>query len=269
MGFLSKLLGRDRVPRWANYLSAKDYAAFQSQLQAQLDKDPKVTAVHWEEGGWDREGGQELGMHNLLAKWHNASDAERPLIIENHIRIVLTAYEATILPWEVASEMIRVYLYPGGGLPGEMFRMDKLPGTETVIALDLEDRMSTVNDEMMEAWGKTPEELFQLGLVNLAKKEHYAHDRHQINPNYAVDVFHGESFYVAAQVLRMDDWLDPSEDVLFLIPNRHTLIWTRDINEARANPQVFSTFLRGMERMPGPVSFETYQRIGGEISIVS
>lgn len=225
--------------------------------------------------GYVVEAGQEkdtrYGLENLaqICSAHRA--AEWPEIIARHFDMLLRAEaehragerERT---FEEARSLLALRLWPAEYLAQVssehvVYRED-LPGTVTVLVFDLPETVQQVQPKEAERWGRSTEELFALALDNLRRKPRPQIQRAALPDGAKMTVFSGNSFFVASEALRLDQFpgCTGRAGALVGVPTRHVLIAypVEDMGVLRAMPLLVPIIVSMFAKGPGSISPRLY-----------
>lgn len=152
------------------------------------------------------------GLGNLAQRCHGAPRERWPQMIAEHLGLsdveALTKRTSDLLeqPFPVIREHLGVRVYPEQfvALPMQsqvVYRVD-LPGTVTVVVIDLGPSMIALPVVVAESWPASPEELFAAGIANLTRltRVERASVLLPTQPRAMVDVLSGDNF-VSSHVL--------------------------------------------------------------------
>lgn len=266
------------VPSWAMVLKLSDYLTFLEYLEdLLLDRELDTTR----EGGVVLVRGTtgaplQLGLQTLAQQCAGSPLGEWRGLMASHLDAVLTLGATGAGPgpgrrdFESVRSLLKVRLYPAAAVDGDpdLELISWRPADDLVAALayDLPHAVTSVPSGDAQTWGRTESELLSLGLDNL-QGEALAQDRIEVKQGVSLDVFHGQSFFVAAQLLRLTQLLKDcglsvgkQYGYIAAVPTRHILLY-HCLQDARALlavnaliPQAFLRFHQG----PGSLSPSVY-----------
>ena len=280
MGFFGRLLGRDgaeRVPRWARFFSPGDWQAFVSTVEH-----------HLAEQGWDarrREGvvvlrlpdGRPLqvGLQTLAQQCRSAEARDWPVLVAAHFaRIVSGGAEAESFDrtdFEQARARLKIRLYPAEAVDADpdldLVAFRPAEGLVAALVYDHPHTVASVPATDLEAWGKEPDELFEIAREN-TRGESLIRDRIDVAKGVTVQVRHGESLFAAVQLLFLDELLPdpPPWGVLAAVPTRHLLLYhpIRDARVLMAVNAMIPQILLYHRKGPGSLVPNLYWRHEGQ-----
>ena len=264
-------------PQWADFLTPKQYVRFVELVETDLRR--RNVTYRIEDGLIRTSDGGELGLLNLAQQCFGAPGDDWPKIIEGHFDSLFRslakreAIEAEMKSFEKVSGLLAARLWPEDTLDSLgkvlVYRRD-IPGTVTVLVLDLPDRVQTISPDMVAAWGRAEEELFTLALDNVRCNMSYDPQEFDLDEGIKLRALLGNSFYVASRALLLEDHpeLAGSHGTLIGLPHRHALLAfpIDDIGVLQAVqrmlPMVSGMFREG----PGSVSPRLYWYHGGQFT---
>jgi hypothetical protein len=283
MGFLRKLISnRDNpAPAWADMMRGDEARDFISLVESDLRRrgldfqirDGFVTAHIRGQAE-----PQELGLSNLVQLCHHNDRSDWSRVIAGHFDGILAItsrnLDALAADFEQVRPLLRVRLFPdesvgGVDLSASVTRV-VAPGIQAVLVFDFPDSTSSVKREFVDSWGRSIDELFELGLENLGLEppplvEDVTNDSRRLR------MWYGDSFYVATRSLRLEA-LVPNDisDVIVAVPNRHTLLGHFPLGPA--TPEVMSTMFQLAIRFhrdgPGSISPFPYWWHEGSLTLI-
>jgi len=251
VGFFGRLLGREprepveRVPDWASFFGPADWRAFVDVVEHTLA-----------EQGYEatRRGGNlavrlpdgrplQVGLQTLAQRCHDAERRDWPVLVAAHLAAVQkSGQEADTFDrtdFAQVRERLKVRLYPAAAVDAddELRLVVTRPASELVEALvyDHPHTVASVPPDDLQAWGPSEAELFDIAREN-TRDEPFVRDRVDAERGVTVRVVHGESLFVAAQLLFLERHLPPAKDrpwgALAAVPTRHLLLY-HSIEDAR------------------------------------
>ena len=160
---------------------------------------------------------------------------------------------------------------PGGApLPGsgrcrpqaELIERTDLEGTTTVMVLDLPNTIRSLRPSEAEPWGKSPEELFAVGLRNVLEGEAPQYETIEAGEGLVLQTASGPSHFVADRVLDLESMPGAvgRHGSLVAIPHRHALIaYPIDGIDAVQAINILLPMALGMEQEgPGSITPNVY-----------
>ena len=261
-------------PAWAGFFSPAQYQRFLGLVRAHFDREGLSYRlgdgiVHLDQA---LGGCQQLGLLNLAQNCAHNDEKEWSEIIDSHFRLMAKSHrEHEVLQDRVAAfdrvaELLSVRLWPESylhELGGDkiIHRID-LPGTITALVFDLPSSIRNVTPQEAEGWGKTREELFEVGLANLRENCIPDVNDQDLGEAVTITLYSDESFFVASHALLLGDHGESlgAFGALVGIPHRHVLL-TYPINDLRILPAIHRLIpiIQGMERDgPGSLTRRLY-----------
>jgi hypothetical protein len=187
-------------------------------------------------GSPGEENERQLGLMNLAQMCHSRPESEWPAIVQTHFDGLQraeregTALEERLKDFAKVSELLAVRIWPEemvADLRGiSIISRQDLEGTLTVLVYDLPTSVRQVTEEDAAAWGKTPRELFDIGLANVRANCIPDHAVQELVDGIQVHLYADESFYVATHVLLLEEHAEciGPHGALVGIPHRHALV---------------------------------------------
>lgn len=218
-------------PGWATFFSPEAYATFVEKLRKVLDEQGFPYTLDMDNGVWRREDvNSSFGLVNMAQVCNQAPESEW----ETHMRTYVVATQRPNddtgpRDFAVAQPMLRVRFFPTEGLdPKILVLKDVSSQFFTCLALDLPDRVMSVKPELVEEWGKTVEELFEIGMANIfATVKPQRRDFPSPDGSATAILLSGDDFYVATLALELDRILGAPKGPygrLVAVPNRHVAL---------------------------------------------
>jgi hypothetical protein len=270
MKFLERFIGKGKVPEWADFFSASEFAGFKRDLEAGLRSRIPDAVLDFDDQKYypasnpDKVG----GMANLALTWKHAPARERRGALEQFLDALLSSRDVDIPDrFEDAEEGLILRFYSPHGIGMESIQAyDVLPEVPLLLAWDQPHACLYVPREQIEKWGVTPEAAYERAVRNLERLGDY-------------EVIGGEtplgqlraitgSFYASSHALHVDRFgsLEPEFGLLFSIPRRDVL----HVLEPSSKPtmkflQAFlSQTLRDVDGGPGGISPHVFWRFEGK-----
>ena len=263
---------RDDVPGWARFFQPAAFRAFLEALDAELKR--RGIAYEMGEGVVRRTGAepQEYGVVNL-AQICNQAPRERwsSLVTEHFDRIERSRSEADGLDalgrdYARAQPLLKVRLYPSDfPVPAGSVRRELAPGLNAALVYDLPTAIALVPPDHVQAWGRSPDDLFGVGLDNVRAEGSSTPQATEVG-GATVHALLGNSFFVASRALLLEGIVKPTPfGAVVAIPHRHAVLF-HAIEDRRAVaaiqamlPAAFGMFQEG----PGSVTSNIYWWRGG------
>jgi hypothetical protein len=261
-------------PAWAGFFSPRQYHHFLALIQAHFQGENRAFTlgdgvVQVAQPG---NGSQQLGLLNLAQNCAHNDESDWPDIIQTHFRIMAKSrdehevLEERLGDFERVAEFLMVRLWPDSYLrdigPDKILHRRDVPGTITALVFDLPSSVRNVTPEEIKPWGKSAEELFDLGLANLRENCIPNVTEQDLGDGVTVTLFADESFFVASHALLLEDHEHCVGDfgALVGIPHRHVLL-AYPIKNLSVVPALhrMAPIVIGMEREgPGSLSHRLY-----------
>lgn len=261
-------------PAWANFFSPAQYQRFLGLVQAHFNEQHRAYTlkdgvIHLTQ---PLGGAQQLGLLNLAQNCAHNDEKEWPEIIQGHFRIMEKSHlehevlQDRLTNFDRVGELLSVRLWPESyvrELGGDkiLFRRD-VPGTISALVFDLPSSVRNVTPEESEAWGKSLDTLFDVGLANLRENCIPDVTDQDLGEGVSVTLFSDESFFVASHALLLEDHDEclGNFGALVGIPHRHVLL-AYPVNDLQVLPAIHRLIpiIHGMERDgPGSLSRRLY-----------
>ena len=241
MAFGFRFGKKSRVPEWAPFFSREQFERFinllgdyfkrhKSKIKFEDTHAPRVRVT----GGSFPQG--HYGVMNLAQVCNQVPGDEWPQRIADHFDSLIAAardherFNVREAEFEQVREMLAVRIGDEQSLPIDklIFRRD-LPGTISYLVFDLPNSVESVPPELPEKWGKSVDELFELGLANVKKTAKPSIEQVEIQHGVSFTAYTGESFFTASFALKLNelDGATGPHGTLVAIPHRHVLLFHR------------------------------------------
>jgi hypothetical protein len=271
------------VPPWADFFSLEQYQAFVAKVTAFFtQRNRKVElgdgVVFVAEEG--RPAKHQLGLLNLAQMCARNDADEWDDIIADHFKTLEKSHkeqkvlEERVDNFERVAELLSVRLWPDGYLKeldsAKLVHRRDLPGTISALVFDLPSSIRNVTPDEAQAWGKSHDELFEIGLANVRETCIPDVSEQQLNDEVTITLLADESFFVASHALLLEDKPDLIGPFgsLVGVPHRHVLL-AYPIADLRVMPalHMMIPIIHGMEREgPGSISSLLYWYKNGEFT---
>jgi hypothetical protein len=277
MPFPKGIRGGDKgrvVPGWAAFMDPGEYAEFRSLIRQWL-RDHRPEFRELEDGTIEvtLSDGQPLvlGLVNLAQTCHLIPRSEWQAQIALHFGNVLQAPLPMNLTFEQVRTMLKVRLYPEDmGLPdAPLVRRAIAPGVQALVTVDYPTSIRSLTPEDVQAWGKSTDELFELGLANVK-----AQDVPQLEPldEDSIQVLAGNSFFTTSWVLMLEEYLKPMPEhgALVILPHRHLVAFApiEDLTVVEAVQTLLVIAAGQYHQGPGSISPNLYWWRNGELTLL-
>lgn len=247
MGF-SKLFGRSKkddqplpqVPEWLSFFTPQQYAHFLKCIynyfkghNIQYSISDGVIKVDT-----DIFGGKELGINNLAKICYQEGDDNYQTSVDEHFETMIRIQKFNKEFDQIVNDFDKVKQYIGVRIHDAEYVIDEMkdftitqeiaPGIIKMLIFDLPDSTMNVKPEQAKAWGKSIDELLEIGEKSMRiNYGDYTHiDSTQIGGEHTVWIAEGGHFYVPNIIFELDQHPDlvGSQGALVIIPNRHLVI---------------------------------------------
>ena len=257
---------------WAAFFSPQQLEQFNQIVLAYFEAEELPVTL---EGGVvtsQQEGLGPFGLQNLAQLCAQAPEDRWQAIIHAHFdnlrRGQAEAAEITerIADFDRIKPNLAVRIYPQDmfdeqALPDMIYRQD-LEGTLTVLVFDLPSTIRTVARSMISTWAKSDDDLFQIGIENLRQDMEFDHEKVMMSDELHLNAYIGESYYVAAYSLMVEQ-IEKGlgrYGALVGIPHRHMLL-TFPIHDIQVL-QAINGFLMALPKLyqegPGSITPNLY-----------
>lgn len=222
------------IPEWASFFTSNEYSVFIEAIRSYFDRlnlqytiEDGVVSVEENYFGFN-----ELGLQNLsqMCKQNDIKDYEA--VVKDHFETMVRIhkfdkeFEEIVSDFEKIEKYIGVRLYDveyAANLQKEnMIVQHFTEGVLAVLVFDLPESVMNIKPEQIEPWGKTSDELYEIGKQN-------------IKQNYVVNLFEekvgdnkfwfaeADHFYATNFVMNIQDFpqVIGRKGSLVSIPNRH------------------------------------------------
>lgn len=272
----------DKVPAWASFFSADQYAAFTTIIEEHFQK--KGQTIVWGNGVLtlqpsDPAGLHQLGLVNLAQLCARNEAGDWATIVDDHFNTLdksqteQRVLEQRIPDFERVRDLLSIRLWPDDYLKeldaDRMIHRRDVPGTISALVYDLPSSIRNVTPEEANSWGLPIDELFVIAQDNVRETCIPDVTEQDMGDDLSVTMLSDESFFVASHALTLEQHYPNcigQFGALVGIPHRHVLlaypIETLDV--VKAIPKMIAVVL-GMERDgPGSISPRLYWLQHGE-----
>ncbi|MBP6720817.1 MAG: hypothetical protein KA239_00650 [Bacteroidia bacterium] len=229
---------RNEVPAWADFFTAEEFQAFDKavvQYFKSLGKPFKVedgiVRTTWMSDDSEM---QNLGLMNVAQMCKQAKIEEYAGVIRNHFDVMrkskdfIAGFFENINDFEFVKPFIGTRLYhkdhiksigPEGVIAKSI--------TEEIIAMlvfDMPQAISSIKPEQSRIWGKSAEELLELGLANI--RESYDFSATDLDANVKLKAVIQNHFFGSNVILNLDrvPGLVGTHGSLVAVPHRHSTL---------------------------------------------
>lgn len=177
------------------------------------------------------------------------------------------------LSFDELRPLLKVRLYhdefPEGA---ELVSRPVAPGVVAVLTLDLPTTIETVSPHQLEAWGQTADALLDRGIASALADDDLEQSSLDDGEGTTIQMLSGESFYVATQLLGLDEWLPPGlpGGALVAIPQRHRLLFypIEDTGVVKAVTTMLRSTRELYRRGPGSLSPDLFWWRDGRLTLL-
>ncbi|NDV94313.1 hypothetical protein D0T84_05190 [Dysgonomonas sp. 521] len=262
------------VPEWASFFTSDEYSVFIKAVRSYFDKlnlrytiDDGVVIV-------DKEndlGFNKLGLQNLSQKCKQNDIKDYESVVTDHFETMIRIHKFGKEFEEIVSDFEKVEKYIGVRLHDveyaanlkkeNMIVREFAEGVVAMLVFDLPESVMNIKPEQIEPWGKTIDELYEIGKRN-------------IKQNCAVNLFEekvgdhkfwfaeADHFYATNFVMDIQDYpqVVGKKGSLISVPNRHiALIYPiHDLEVVGALNNMLYLTSRMYEDGPGSITDRVY-----------
>lgn len=226
------------VPEWASFFNEDEYSNFIiavtqyfSKLGADFEIDGGVLLVNENDFGFGR-----LGLLNIAQRCKQSESDQYDQIVQDHFesmrrsREFTAEFETYVDDFERAKEYLGVRLYAQEYIAhlgkDKVLGEDYTEGIYAMLVFDLPDTVMNVQPEQLDKWGKSLEEVFEVGLNNIKEKYPFDFRKEDIE---GMDVFFSinDHFFSGNILFDLDDYPEAlgEKGALVGFPHRHTVMF--------------------------------------------
>lgn len=269
------------VPHWASFFAVDEYAAFDKAVQGyfrSLGKPYKLDGgtirTNWMNKDSDM---QNLGLLNLAQLCKSASKEQYPDIVKNHFEVMrksqdfISGFFDTMDDFDFVKPFIgtRVYhkdhvqsLGPGGVISQRI--TDDLIG---ILVFDMPQAITSVKPDQVNVWGKSANDLLQLGLQNI--RENYDFEVQELKARVPLKAVVQNHFFASNVIMEMERYpeLLGTHGTLVTVPHRHSVVFhpIEDITIIMAINMMVPMTRAMYKDGPGSISNNIYWHRRGEL----
>ncbi|MGD8605272.1 MAG: hypothetical protein PVF49_11945 [Anaerolineales bacterium] len=257
---------------WAPFLSPEQNQQFDQLVLAYFKAEGIPITLDSGIVTSEQEGLGPFGLQNLAQLCAQAPADKWQAIIHAHFnnlrrgQVEATELGEQITNFERVKTHIAVRIYPQDMFAqealAEMIYRQDLEGTLTVLVLDLPSTIRTLPRPMTSTWGKTDQELIDIGIANLGQHLDFDHEKVMMSEDLYLNAYIGEGYYVAAYSLMLEKVEKElgRYGALVGIPHRHMLL-TYPIHDIQVL-QAINGFLMALPKLyqegPGSITPNLY-----------
>ncbi len=275
------MFGKQNVPTWASFFTHEQYATFLAEVSNYLSERNIDGTI--DDGTVNiNQGDQRLGLQNLAQICNQNDGAQWREIVFQHFDSVYSSIveedfsAAKGASFEQIRSQLAVRLQPDQILNSEasehiVYRVH-LPGTVSLLALDMPTAISSVTWEMVQGWNKTVDELFEIALDNIKQQPFPKPDTVTADDGTELISFFGDDFFVTTRALFFSTQPDllGAYGSLVAVPHRHAMlcypIYDMEVLSAISTmlPATIGMYSEG----PGSLSAQLYWYDGEEFMLL-
>jgi len=232
--FFKRNKAKVQIPEWADFFTPAEYENFLAQIDKYFKKEKISYVINdgMADASSDRFGGYQIGLLNLAQRCKQAApSAWNEIIHEQFVQMEeLAAFDKKFIEqstdFSFAKEYIGVKLYHVDYYKENMENVAIVRHlTEDIVAMlvfDLPHCIKNVARRDFDAWNKTEDEIFTLGLKNIEEKYHPDIIMQKIG-DIQCWLADGEHFYAPNIVLDLANFslVIGAYGTLVAVPNRH------------------------------------------------
>jgi hypothetical protein len=270
--------GQAGVPGWSDFKDPKDFDAFIDLVNAWLAAN---TREFHDRGDASIDvvtpTGEPLvvGLTNLEQMCRRSKRSDWPQLIAGHFASLMVQVEGPDLSFESARSMVKIRVFPEQiAIPDDPDPSKSAvteviaPGLRWILALDLPTTVRSLSRGDLGDWGRTPEEMYDLGLANVREQD-VPLDR---DLGDGVRLLLGDSFFVATWALMLERYLDPIPEhgALVALPHRHALAFKpiSDLSVVQAISGMLNLAIESYREGPGSISPNLYWWRAGKLTLL-
>ena len=218
----------------------------------------------------------EFGLLKLAQRCQAAESDSWESLVKKHFQRVQAAQEnSSGLSFEQAKKRILLRILPSSNVEttSTLLVREDLPGTRTVLVLDLPESVWSIGKGEAKRWGKDPEELFDVALTNLAHRPAPKTESLELLKGISAFFVTEESLYTASLVLTLKDhpeWMGTHGALVGVPTRQHLIVYPVKDSKSLAAMELLSQLIRNLEKEgPGPVSPLLYYYDGESLEAIS
>lgn len=254
------------VPEWAAFFSPERFDIYFERVEKWLDGLGRPYMISREDGSYrlyEGTSARVYGLVNLAQVCNQTPLDDWDSVIASFLGQLANQNEAEELPkdFEEVRPILRVRMFANESLePGALVKLPVADEFMTCLAVDLPDKVVTVNRDQAVIYRLGSEELFRIALENVRTKVEFEREEIPATDLASITVFQGNDYFVASLALVLDEIEGPAPELgrFVAVPNRHVAM-TAPIVDA-ASMAVLGLMVhaaRGMFR-DGPGSITPY-----------
>lgn len=235
--FFKRKNQKEQTPTWARFFTPEEYTQFVGEVEVYFNS--KGIDINLENGvvkvNTSGFGLNNLGLLNVAQQCKQDSASEYKVIVENHFNQLKASYDESKLFDEVkgdfnqARELLALRLYNKAYVTavGEELTVgyDFAGDLYAMLVYDLPETIESVSIDEINRWGKTKEELFEIGVQNVKRKYKQKLVQHEVSE---IDIWFAEDqhFFVPNTLLDLDEnrYLIGTYGAIVATPTRSTAI---------------------------------------------
>jgi len=272
------------VPSWASFFSPAEYGEFSRLLSAELSRrdlmrDPHDSGViRARSGAGERRG----GLVNLAQICRDSSRGDWPRLIAEFFESMQRAesnvdqFMAQLRDFDAIKDKIKIRLHPDTYLQHEhaplLILKPIVEGIAALLVCDLGYVNTSVPADMPAIWGKSRDELFELGAANVRAGGRLEVLKGPSLGGPTVDMMASGSNYAATHLLWFEDYCEHAVGygALVTVPNRHMIFFhkIRDKSVFEAVAPLRMVTDKAYEDGPGSISTHIYWWRPGKLQVL-
>jgi hypothetical protein len=220
---------------WCSFFSDEEYVRFADLLRSELQRRGPV-AIDLEEGyadltlaGWST----RVGLAGPAQKCHARPQSEWRRTLAEHFSVLegLREKSSFMDDFESVRPYLKVRLYPDpyGDYPEQSVSRLLAPKIGVYPVADMPDEILVVLRSNLNAWPLDEDSVFELGFQRVRATEKLPPEVVNISPVISFHTLRGNSFFVNANALWLEDYIDVASPygALVAVPNRHEVLFHR------------------------------------------
>jgi len=262
------------VPEWADFFDEKEYTRFIQEIEQYFNSRNiphrlNNGMIELDENDVFEFG--NMGLMNVAQVCKQADKKEYREIINDHFNTMIRTrqfqkeFDAISHDFEQIKQFIGVRLYNSDYIAhlGKELTIGKEFAGDiyAMVVFDFPDSVSNVKLEQMEAWNKTPQELFELGVANIKLNYQSSITKEPVGEE-SIWFVHGEHFFTPNVVFELEERkeLVGSKGALIGLPHRHSaLIYPIESMEVVSMINTLIPIIYGMHNEgPGSLSDQLF-----------
>ncbi len=267
-------------PEWARSLDAQGFRTFIALVEDYFASRQIAAHIKPEEGVVQPRSGRlrasVLSLQNIARACAYLAIEQWPQAIAQHFDNILAMSEdkdallLDVADFEAVKPQLRARLYPSSLLQesADLIYRPGPEGTIETLVLDLPTTVRTVAPGEAQRWGRSNNDLFEVGRRNLRQSSRLKASTASLLPGTEVVLYHGDPYYAASHALIIQDYLpaDLPYGALVGLPRRDALLLhvIRNVGMAHAVNAMLRVIIGLHREGPGSLSPHLYWLRDGE-----